>query len=340
MPDQYTKKPISQVPGYNNPGNPAALSFIVTYDAPSDELRIAASQAVLSGVDGISWSGSPIGSGSFGPIQYTIVDAYSIVVSGAKALLNGPGDLNQLDFFASLQLVGTWFGSVAIPSSTPSLSLVTAIAPGPDGTIQLQGGNLDLARRYRLINSIGFDQYYYDSAGPEAVLNPPSSTVAVTSSTVTIYDPALAGVAIDHEQARDGVNQGPFGEIYVYVAIPGTTPAPTSGPYVLSGISNNPGQVTLSGGNLLDDTSGPAYLFRIGSNGGSFIPDGFEDVFTGPPDSAGNPPGTVISDWTNTTVTITFPTMAGQTIDYVWVYDASATVGTQNAMATPIVVQA
>lgn len=92
--------------------------FDVQYNGGTDELtitRIVGTLDLLT-VQSINYSGSGLGSGQLQQnTNYVANSATEIVVSQASFYLNGPGDLEQLDFWNGVSFVSTWNGSVAIP---------------------------------------------------------------------------------------------------------------------------------------------------------------------------------------------------------------------------------
>lgn len=227
--------------------------------------------------------------------------------------------------------------AVTLPPAFPNIDTVSS----PYGaTLRIDGSAMNAAGyHFRVISDEAgntFDRRYYDSNGADAGLNEPGTYLTSYPDHVIITDGTLGGHTISYIQSRQTANNGVYDEWYGSVLVPS---AATGGAIVFSGVSNNPGEVTLSGMRLLADASGPTYLFRLATFGSGFAPDGFVDIFTGAPDNASNPAGVILSNWTDTEITIFYPGLAGETIDYILSYDATATVGNSNNMATPIVVQ-
>lgn len=98
--------------------------FLVTYDAPSDELRIAVSPPIFVGITGMGFTGTP-SSGAYGPGGFTIVDSSHIVIPAASD--SGPSELTGLEFFVGADLIGAWSGSVEIPPPITNYPLLTGI---------------------------------------------------------------------------------------------------------------------------------------------------------------------------------------------------------------------
>jgi len=85
---------------------------------------------------------------------------------------------------------------------------VANVVPGGNDEIVISGTDLDNTTRFRVFDNLVLDEYYYDSLGPNAGLNPVGATVTVTPTLVTINDPALSGLTISQVQARTGTLPG------------------------------------------------------------------------------------------------------------------------------------
>lgn len=83
-----------------------------------------------------------------------------------------------------------------------NVTIANVVSAGPN-YIAISGTDLDQVERFRVFDDFSLDQYYYDSSGPNAGLNPPGSTVTVYGpNSVIIGDPANVGLIVTQVQAR------------------------------------------------------------------------------------------------------------------------------------------
>jgi hypothetical protein len=184
---------------------PTDVEFAMTYDCVTDIITFTSASGLFGGfspVDSITFTDNNGQWGLSGP-DIVVVNPNTITVLNADA--NTPGlTWTQAIFNNNQGYVGTWNGSVQIAPclNPPSISISTVI-PAGSGTMSMGGSDLDTVTRFRVFDNFGFDELYYDSAGPNAGLNPPGATVTVLNpSAVLITDPALSGLVITHIQAR------------------------------------------------------------------------------------------------------------------------------------------
>jgi hypothetical protein len=91
----------------------------------------------------------------------------------------------------------------------PALITIDDVVGAGPNTIGISGTDLDQTTRFRVFDNLAFDEYYYDSSGPNAGLNPPGATVTVYGPTsVIIGDTAMSGLTITQVQARSGTLPG------------------------------------------------------------------------------------------------------------------------------------
>lgn len=85
--------------------------------------------------------------------------------------------------------------------------VINDVIPAGPNVIALQGEGFDQLGRVRVVDDFAFDEFFYDSSGPNAGLNPPGATMTVYSpnSLIIGYVP-MAGLTITYVQARDGAD--------------------------------------------------------------------------------------------------------------------------------------
>lgn len=126
----------------------------------------------------------------------------------------GPGDfvVNGVAFHDQTTLGYYYYEAWGDPSpysapidgaGCPANVTITNVTSAGPNTIAIDGTDLDQVERFRVFDNFALDQYYYDSSGPNAGLNPPGSTVTVYGpSSVIIGDTANAGLIVTQVQAR------------------------------------------------------------------------------------------------------------------------------------------
>lgn len=202
-------------PQANTPPN----GFDIYYDAGSDTLTIYSPDGELADIvadpggatdaqvtfEGVRTDSGPF-SGSLRAYDFTTLDDYTGTVADAwdSFFFAQPTDSIEITsgaiYDASFTELAPWNGSVTVIQQTPVVN--DAQATGVN-TVTIYGEALTSADYWRLIDDFDFDTSYYDSAGPNAGLNPVGATVTVVDQyTVTIEHEDLAGLDITYIQTH------------------------------------------------------------------------------------------------------------------------------------------